>query len=106
TPGQMEEARAKRVTIRDRVVSLLGEDSVLVLPTVPNLAPWLDSSELALERYRGGALSALCIAGLSGLPQISLPIAESAGTPLGLSLIAPPGRDRALIALARKVLGS
>ena len=106
TTGQVEEAREKRVGIRDRVVSLLGEDTVLVLPTVPNLAPWLDSSELALERYRGGALSSLCIAGLSGLPQISLPIAESAGTPLGLSLIAPPGRDRALIALARKVLGS
>lgn len=106
TTGQVEEAREKRAGIRNRVVSLLGEDTVLVLPTVPNLAPWLDSSELALERSRGGALSALCIAGLSGLPQISLPIAESAGTPLGLSLIAPPGRDRALLALARKVLGS
>jgi amidase len=106
TLAQVEEARAKREGIRSRVVSLLGEDTVLVLPTVPNLAPWLDSSELSLERYRGGALSALCVAGLSGLPQISLPIAESAGTPLGLSLIAPPGRDRALIALARRVLGS
>ena len=43
------------------------------------------------------------IAGLSGLPQLSLPVGKVSGCPLGLSLIGPPGRDRALLALARKV---
>ena len=40
-----------------------------------------------------------------GLPQLSLPVGKVSGCPLGLSLIGPPGRDRALLALARKVLG-
>ena len=46
----------------------------------------------------------LCIAGLCGLPQISLPMAKIDGLPLGLSLIGPRNSDRALIALANRVL--
>ena len=54
--------------------------------------------------YRNQAMRLLCIAGLSGLPQISLPMATIEGLPLGLSLIGARGSDRALIALARRVL--
>ncbi|KAB2872888.1 MAG: amidase, partial [Bauldia sp.] len=57
-----------------------------------------------LESFRARALSMLCSAGLAGLPQISLPMATVSGCPLGLSLIGPPGRDRALIGLAKAVL--
>jgi amidase len=44
------------------------------------------------------------MSGLSGLPQISLPLGIVDGCPIGLSLIAPRGRDRALIGLARSIL--
>jgi amidase len=47
----------------------------------------------------------LSIAGHAGFPQISLPMMTVDGCPVGLSLIGPPGRDRALIALAGKILG-
>ena len=46
----------------------------------------------------------LCIAGLGGLPQVSLPLAMLDGLPLGLSLVGPRGADTALLELAR-VLG-
>ena len=62
----------------------------------------LDGEEL--ESYRNRALSMLCTAGLAGLPQINLPLAEHEGCPLGVSLVAPAGRDRALIELARRIL--
>ncbi len=97
-------AAAFRTVAARRVADLVGNDGVIVLPTMPGIAPPDDSSEAAFEGFRGRAVSMLCIAGLAGFPQISLPLMTVKGCPLGLSLIGPPGRDRALIALARKIL--
>jgi amidase len=97
-------ATASRIAIRRRVLDVVGNDGAILLPTLPSIAPRLDGSEADFEAFRARALSMLCIAGLSGLPQISLPLAEVDGCPLGLSLLGPPGRDRALIALARAIL--
>jgi len=104
TGAEYRQARALRIDIMRRVHGLLGKDGVLVLPTMPGIAPLRDSSEEEFERFRSLAIPMLSIAGLSGLPQISLPLAIAHGCPLGLSLIAPAGRDRALIALARRIM--
>lgn len=98
------DSRRHRTDIQKRMELLLGEDGVLILPTVPSIAPRQDAPLDALDAFRNRALSILCIAGLTGFPQISLPMAERDGCPLGLSLIAPAGRDRALIALAARIL--
>ena len=39
------------------------------------------------------------LAGLSGLPQVTLPLAQYQGCPLGLSLIGPRGGDAMLLAV-------
>jgi amidase len=49
-------------------------------------------------------MSLLCIAGLAGLPQVSLPLATLDGLPLGFSLVGPWGYDRQLLALARRMM--
>jgi amidase len=41
-----------------------------------------------------------CIAGLSGLPQMSIPVGTAGGCPAGLSLIGWAGGDEALLDLA------
>ncbi len=97
-------AAAFRETAARRVAELVGDDGVIVLPTMPGIAPLTDADEATFERFRGRAVSMLCMAGLAGFPQISLPMMTVDGCPVGLSLIGPPGRDRALIGLAGKIL--
>ena len=97
-------ARADHAAIRQRIELVLTDGDVLVIPTSPRGAPLkntpLDDIEI---RFRNQAMHLLCIAGLGGLPQISLPMAEIDGLPLGLSLVGPRGTDMQLLALARKL---
>jgi amidase len=105
TEAEYRDARSRKLEVMRRVLDLVGKDRVLVLPTMPCIAPRLDDSEETFERVRTHAIGMLCIAGLAGLPQISLPLATVDGCPFGLSLIGPPGRDRALVDLAGRVMG-
>ena len=100
------DAQLRLVQAGSRVEDVLGNDAVMVLPTVPTIAPLRDADDAVFEAFRTQALQMLCIAGLAGLPQISLPLGTVDLCPIGLSLIAPPGRDRALIGLARAILES
>ena len=47
------------------------------MPTMPDVAPLRSTDEAALETYRNNAVQMLCMAGLSGFPQISLPLATA-----------------------------
>ncbi|WP_225784891.1 amidase [Xenophilus sp. Marseille-Q4582] len=101
--AQVATARAFRGRFRAHLAALLGTDGVLVMPTMPDIAPLRSESEAALEDYRNRAIQMLCMAGLSGFPQISLPLATREGAPLGLSLLGPAGSDRSLLALAQRL---
>ncbi|MGA0571710.1 amidase [Variovorax sp. VNK109] len=103
TDAQGAQGYAFRERFRAHLTSLLGNDGVLVMPTMPDIAPLRSESESALEDYRNRAIQMLCIAGLSGFPQISLPLASRAAAPLGISLLGPAGSDRSLIALAQRI---
>jgi amidase len=48
----------------------------------------------------------LCIAGLAGFPQLSLPLSSRLGAPLGISLLGPAGSDRSLVRLAERIVGA
>jgi amidase len=93
----MHEARA---AIGRRLRDLVGDDGVICLPTAPGPAPLRHATGEAVEAFRQRAQRLTCIAGLSGLPQISMPAAIVNGAPVGLSLIGPPGRDLDLLTLA------
>lgn len=97
-------ASEKRKEVRDRISALIGTGGVLVIPTVPGPAPLLTTPPPALEGFRTRALELLCIAGLCGLPQLTLPLAEVEGAPLGVSLIGPAWSDRSLIELGRRIM--
>ena len=98
-------AQAVRDAARRSMDVLLAGHAVLVLPTVPDIAPLRDTPAAALYDFRARAMSLLCIAGLAGLPQVSLPLATLHGCPLGMSLIGARGDDALLLALARRIAG-
>ena len=95
----------KHRAIRDRIYGLIKEGDVLCLPTSPRVAPFKNTPTSDIEiRFRHQAMCLLCIAGLGGLPQVSVPLATLDGLPLGLSLVAPRGADAQLLALTRQLM--
>jgi len=94
----------RREAFRAELADMFGKDGFLVLPTVPGAAPLRNAPRDELQAYRERALRLLCLAGLSGFPQITLPIGKVHDAPFGISLLGPPGSDVALIRLGRRVL--
>ena len=72
---------------------ILRDDRVLLWPTTPCIAlpPRLDAE--ALDPIRQRILPLTCVAALGGLPQVTMPVGWVEDCPIGLSLVAPPGRD-------------
>ena len=105
TAADIAGAQAVRDAARRRMDELLRDNAVLVLPTVPDIAPLLNTPAAALDDFRARAMSLLCIAGHAGLPQVTLPLATLYGCPIGISLVAARGNDALLLALARRIAG-
>lgn len=107
TPQMLEDANAKRRQVRARLSEVLDEDEVICLPTSPRAAPPVGTPVNQIEvEFRQQAMCLLCISGLTGLPQVSVPLASVDRLPLGLSLMARHGRDVDLTALAAQALGN
>ena len=101
-PTDVAAAKKRHETIQAHIGDVIGEGDILCLPTSPRAAPLKNTPVDDIEvRYRHQAMHLLCIAGLGGLAQISLPLAEIDGLPLGLSLVGPRGSDLQLLGLAR-----
>lgn len=98
-----EAARAECAALRKQVRSLVGTDTLLCMPTAPAAAPALDASDEAVDEIRFQTMCMTAIAGIAGLPQLSLPLLRDARGPVGLSLIGPPGSDLQLLELAVEV---
>ena len=98
-------AKHRYEAIKARIVEVMGEGDILCLPTSPRVAPLKNTPVDDIEvRYRHQAMHLLCIAGLGGLPQISLPMTELDGLPLGLSMNGPRGADMQLLRLVRRLM--
>ncbi|TJW11597.1 MAG: amidase [Mesorhizobium sp.] len=96
----------RRDAFRHELADRLDDDGVIVLPTVPGAAPLKAASFDDLQIWRERALRLLCLSGLSGFPQITLPLGQVDGAPFGLSLLGPKNSDRQLVALAARILAN
>ena len=98
------DARKRHAEIKFHLDDLIGENDVLCLPSSPRIAPLKNTPVDQIEiDFRNQAMCLLCVSGLGGLPQISLPLAQLDDMPLGLSLISRHGNDEMLLDLARAI---
>ncbi|TFF18064.1 amidase [Jiella endophytica] len=96
---------ALRETVRAKLDEILGSDGVLLAPCVHDAPFARDAGPDMHESFRPAAMKLLCIAGLAGLPQVTLPAGKVDGAPYGVSLIGPRGSDLSLVKLAVALKG-
>lgn len=105
TPEQVAVAEIARCRARDRAEALLGRDGgrgpVLCLPTTPFPAPPVRLPLGEIDRLSGRIGLLTSFAGLTGVPQLSLPLGRVDGRPVGLSILAARGGDARLAGIAR-----
>jgi amidase len=100
TEAMAASARQTMAGGRDHIQSLIPPGTVLCLPTAPCIAPRTDMGTADMDAFRTRAMALTCIAGIAGLPQISIPAAIVDGCPAGLSFIGWPGADEILLDLS------
>lgn len=83
------------------LLSSLTSKKLLLIPTVSNFPPLLSSTESQLDEFRRQSQSLLCIAGLGGLPEISMPVISTSEGSLGISIIGPKYSDEGLLDLLK-----
>jgi Asp-tRNA(Asn)/Glu-tRNA(Gln) amidotransferase A subunit family amidase len=92
TEEEAAAARGQVDTARKQIRQLVG-DRFLVLPSAAGVAPYPADG----QAHRDATMRLTCLAGLAGLPAVSIPVTTGSGLPAGISVVAAPGRDRDLL---------
>jgi len=86
----------------------LKPGDLVCMPTTPALAPRKGDApprSSSGSGYYPRLLALTSLAGIGRLPQVSLPVADLAGVPVGLSLLARHGQDAFLLETAKSLAG-
>lgn len=92
-----EEALVLKDEIEETMEELVQPETLLCLPTVPGIAPLKQAGLKEINQRREQASLLLAISLLSGTPQVTIPLGEMEGMPLGLSLLGAKHTDRQLV---------
>ncbi|MBB2931179.1 amidase [Paraburkholderia silvatlantica] len=103
TCEQIAEAQRVRVEAIRTMTDALAHATFWLVPTVPGVAPRADASAQTVDHARARAQQMLCVAGLAGLPQVSMPWMRFEGAPVGLSIIGARGEDEGVLRIAHAV---
>lgn len=98
TAENYEHAKQMRAAFRLEQQERL-KDGLLAMPTLPVPPPHRTASAEQLAAFRARSIQLLCLAGLGGFPQMTIPLPLPDGRPAGLSLLSERGQDGILITL-------
>ncbi len=93
------DAQRCRGELAQRLLSAFDAHDVLVMPTVPVVAPRVDEFAEYLMVLSRNAIPWSFV----GFPAISVPCGTVDGLPVGLQIVAPPDREDLLVAVGRAV---
>lgn len=95
-------------TLSSRIAAFTRPGDVFCYPTAPVLAPkkgTLTGSNLAaVVDYYDRTMAVTAFAGVARLPEVTLPLAQVDGIPVGLSLAAAHGQDEFLLDACRQLV--
>ena len=97
----MEEKKQARKHLISYIENIIPPGAIAVFPTVPGIAPLKGRTIDEARASRSNTMRHTCIATVAGLPQISMPLAEKEGCPMGISLMGARGQDGQLLAAAQ-----
>lgn len=94
-----------RKIFKNKIENFLYKGNILCFPTTVDLAPRLDdlTSDFLAGGYIPRAMGVNAISSLSCAPQITIPVAEVNGVPIGLSFMAGYGQDMMLIQFCKQL---
>lgn len=81
--------------------TLVENNAMLVIPTTPGGPPKLNMPDAELAQYRSDLMGLTSIAGLSGTPQLHIPIKGLSTGPCGVSLVGVEHSEHSLIQTAK-----
>lgn len=87
-------------SVRRQVEAALPPGAALVFPAAATVAPPLQCTGAAKDDLRRRTLRLTCLAGLGGLPAVSLPLATAESLPVGVCLVGRANEDHRLLAAA------
>lgn len=101
--NEVENANKKRPILAEHIHSLLKDGNILILPSTMTTAfsRAMDAEQRLKTRLPHVGLMAF--SGLAGTPQLSMPLTQVDGSPLGISIMGPKGSDVALLALGHRL---
>ena len=100
TDTEYKHAQNIRKSVCERLDEIMEDGCVLVIPTAPVIAPLVATPAAELETFRQNTMALTCISGLTGLPQVTMPVAEVSNCPIGLSMIGKKHSDKMLLRLS------
>ena len=103
TADQVAASNTVRQEVRSRINGLLADGAIMCMPTSPAPAPLPDMPVPERQELGVRIGRLMCIGGLTGCPQINLPLAKVDGLPVGLSLMGARGSDEMLMRFAVEV---
>jgi amidase len=103
TDTQLSEAAVFRDSVRARMDEVFSGGGFVCLPTAVVPAPLRGLPASAKKDVQGRLSRLTCIGGTTGRPQLSMPLGEVNGLPVGLSIMGDRGSDEELIGFALRV---